>query len=120
MNEVEKMYVNAGIGQRCISKDGCHKDFVACLRCRAYSHPPFTAEKQIELIKFISNTDVFCNFHCYIVSARWSVDYGKWAVGIGGCDICHEQFEQALAKLVSNLWQDLTEEERKQIKEILE
>lgn len=47
MSEIEKLYAKAGIGQRCVSKDECHKDFVVCLRCCAYSHPPFTAEKHI-------------------------------------------------------------------------
>ena len=83
-------------------------------------YPPFTAEKQLELIKFISNTDVFCNFHCYIVSARWSVDYGKWAVGVGGCDICHEQFEQALAGLVLEVWDGISDNQKQEIKRILQ
>lgn len=83
-------------------------------------YPPFTAEKQLELIKFISNTDVFCNFHCYIVSARWSVDYGKWAVGVGGCDICHKQFEQALAGLVLEVWDGISDNQKQEIKRILQ
>ena len=83
-------------------------------------YPPFTAEKQLELIKFISNTDVFCNFHCYIVSARWSVDYGKWAVGVGGCDVCHEQFEQALAGLVLEMWDGIPDNQKQEIKRILQ
>lgn len=83
-------------------------------------YPSFTAEKQLELIKFISNTDVFCNFHCYIVSARWSVDYGKWAVGVGGCDVCHEQFEQALAGLVLEMWDGIPVNQKQEIKRILQ
>ena len=83
-------------------------------------YPSFTAEKQLELIKFISNTDVFGNFHCYIVSARWSVDYGKWAVGVGGCDICHEQFEQALAGLVLEMWDGIPDNQKQEIKRILQ
>lgn len=85
-----------------------------------YEYPPFTAEKQLELIKFISNKDVFCNFHCYIVSARWSVDYGKWAVGVGGCDVYHEQFEQALAGLVLEMWDGIPVNQKQEIKEILQ
>ena len=38
---------------------------------------------------------------------------------VGGLSIKNE-FEEALASRVNVLWQDLTEEERKQIKEILE
>lgn len=80
----------------------------------------FSPYKQLELIKFISNKDVFCNFHCYIVSARWSVDYGKWAVGVGGCDVKHEQFEQALAGLVLEMWDGIPVNQKEEIKRILQ
>ena len=95
--EIEKMYRNAGIEQRCISKDDCHKDFVVCLRCCAYSRPPFTAEKQIELIKFLMG------------------DY-SWYLDV----IDTNNFENSLAASFNDLWQGLTAEEKQQIKEVLE
>ena len=85
-----------------------------------YEYSSLTAEKQLELIKFISNADVFGNFYCYIVSARWSVDYGKWAVGVGGCDVRHEQFEQALAGLVLEIWEGIPVNQKQEIKKILQ
>lgn len=81
-------------------------------------YPPFTAEKQLELIKLMGSY-LFNNFHCYVVSARWSVDYGKWAVGVGGCDVCHEQFEQALAGLVLEMWDGIPVDQKQEIKRIL-
>ena len=81
-------------------------------------YPPFTAEKQLELIKLMGSY-LFNNFHCYVVSARWSVDYGKWAVGVGGCDVCHEQFEQTLAGLVLEMWDGIPVDQKQEIKRIL-
>ena len=82
-------------------------------------YPPFTAEKQLELIKLMGSY-LFNNFHCYVVSARWSVDYGKWATGVGGCDVCHEKFEQALAGLVLEMWDGIPVNQKQEIKRILQ
>ena len=114
-DNIQKLYEITGIYLCNMPDIDCSKE---CDKCEDYN--PFTAEKQLDLIKFISNTDVFCNFHCYIVSARWSVDYGKWAVGVGGCDVCDEQFEQALAALVLQMWDGIPVNQKQEIKRILE
>ncbi|MBQ5918327.1 MAG: hypothetical protein IIW92_07185, partial [Lachnospiraceae bacterium] len=33
---------------------------------------------------------------------------------------CYEEFEESLANLINTIWQDLTEEEKQQVKGILE
>lgn len=119
MNEIEKLYENAGVEKiyDCYicpyndCEDKCKVDMET-------NYPYFTAEKQLELIKwFAKNQQGFCldywigkdgnNWECGVIS-EWEV------LSIS------ENFEEALSGLINLRWQDLTEDERKQIKEILE
>ena len=143
MSEIEKMYENAGIEptytDECIIADryweneelaneygtfdkfmeeNCKFGYQDCTDECEYAYdkviyPSFTAEKQIELIKWLKDNR---DFHTY----------GKWCTS---CDstgevIEHrsELFEEALAGLINQLWKadDLTEEEKQQVKGILE
>lgn len=110
-DNIQKLYKIAGV-ERIYSEFNNDRETVV--------ERVFSPYKQLELIKFISNADVFGNFYCYIVSARWSVDYGKWAVGVGGCDVRHEQFEQALAGLVLEIWDGIPVNQKQEIKKILQ
>lgn len=101
MTEIEKMYKNAGVEpqykKRTECKDGytvghpCEKG-IACINCNRSVFedvmPPFTAEKQLELIKWLSEDDT-------------------------------EKFEEALSGLINDLWQDLTDQEKEEIRGIL-
>ena len=112
MNEVEKMYENAGI-----KKDWNSTPYGGI---EEY-YPPFTPEKQLELIKWLARHNfVVCKnlggWHTGInptYDEEFGITCSKRATNYGS-------FEYALASLINYLWQDLTEEERKQIKEILE
>ena len=100
MNEVEKMYENAGV----------KKINTSCANNISYhlvKYPPFTAEKQLELIKKLGNINIDIDNGCYMSSEILEVE--------AHCDT----FEETLAEFVNNLWQDLTDTERTQIKEIL-
>lgn len=66
-------------------------------------YPPFTAEKQIELICFLLNANIKIDI-CKEPNMKMEI-----------CDIA-----EALAEVTNTIWQDLTEEERKQIKNILQ
>ena len=108
MSEVENMYSNANI-KICKRKQGFTlKDCtdIDCKECGYYDMPPFTAEKQLELIKLIANRKSYPDYEYF---GNLFDDY-----------IQLREFNEALARLVNDLWQDLTEEECKQIKEILE
>lgn len=124
MNEIEKMYKLANVQpyykKRIECKEGysigqpCGKS--PCIDCDKSVFedvmPPFTAEKQIELIKWLSS-----KYGIYIVN----VD--KYSIGFGTCagEFCtKENFEDVLAESINHLWQDLTEEEKQQVKGILE
>ena len=75
-------------------------------------YPPFTAEKQIELIKWLGIRDEL-NLYQNKATNDWVFyDHEK--------DAIHYSFEYGLASWINYLWEDLTEEEKQQIKEILE
>lgn len=118
MTEVEKMYENAGVKPKrgkeitidaTTDKENYHNVY--------YGYSPFTAEKQLELIKWLGKN---------------KSDYGLQYRGSAWCNCCDfyweyfdkdsedKNFEESLAGLINILWQDLTEEERKQIRGILE
>lgn len=113
-NEISKMFENAGF-----LKKQC-KDY-SCIVCEQNNscekYPPFTADKQIELIKFLGSlkdytveTDKFKGV--YYVGCREAGSNNKhWG--------SHNLFEEALAELVNDLWQDLTEQEKEEIRSIL-
>lgn len=112
MNEVTKLYKNAGVS--------CKPNYVynKVPILSGLKYPPFTAEKQLELIKWLvrknfyderiirSNFEKTC-FYCSYINDYYESEY-------------FEKFEEALANVFNYFWQDLTEEERKQIKNILE
>ena len=113
MKEIEKLYSLAGVKKQLycdICKAREHSlGLCAETKCDVF-YPPFTAEKQIELIKWL------------IINRGLKPDYDEKEWGfctyyIGG--YYRETFEEALANLLNELWQDLTDTEKEQIKEIL-
>jgi len=88
MSEIEKLYENVGL----LYCSKCrHDSELDCIYMCESKYPPFTAEKQIGLIK-------------------WLVCTPEEAI----------TFEETLSKQVNDLWQSLTEEEKQQVKGILE
>jgi succinate dehydrogenase flavin-adding protein (antitoxin of CptAB toxin-antitoxin module) len=121
MNEVVKLYEKAGIEpeKKCYYWDCSYSTGMpandipyAERNCQDCSnpdkavYPPFNSEKQLELIKLIANRK---DYPAYEYFGNLFDDY-----------IQLREFDEALARLVNDLWQDLTEEEHKQVKEILE
>lgn len=102
MNEIEKLYELAGIEYttKCSGLIHCedceHSEEINCYN-KYYS--PFTPEKQLELVKWL--------FDSIYLLCLGPLQHS-------------ENFENSLAELVNCLWQDLTEEEKQQVKEILE
>ncbi len=117
MNEVELMYENAGF-----SKKHC-KDY-SCIVCDKNKdcdkYPPFTKEKQIELIKWLAGI--------YELSIYWDKQYNSYRFVIRNYkngrlnhSVCGYEvpFEETLAYLINRIWQDLTAAEQNEIREIL-
>ena len=113
MSEIEDLYAKAGIYQKCRTINDC-LDMSKCPNChfnKVYA-PPFTSKKQLELIKWLGVRDEF-NFYQNKVTKDWIFyDHEK--------DATHYDFELGLASWVYYIWGDLTEEEKQQVKGILE
>ena len=129
MTEIEKMYENAGIKKKPYCELNCSitkNDFECTSYCLHYEdeglyYPPFTAEKQIEVIKWLGELDMLEIMRTTREDRAWIINS---EYGMSGNVYKHtsrmKSFEEALASLVNNLWQDLTEAEKAQVKEILE
>ena len=114
MSEIKKMYKNAEVNRVC---DTCelrgYKRLCPSKELCVRTNPPFTAEKQIELIKWLAKRD--CMYRLtYERDFLWCSQL-EWQ-----SSFCYENFEESLANLINTLWQDLTEEEKQQVKGILE
>ena len=101
MNEIDKLYSNAGVKPLCQIPDRyCGVENV---------YPDFTPAKQLEVIKVIGR-----NNRMFKISYTYRNEY------LLNNTVRNDNFEAALAGLLNHLWQDLTAEEQKQIKKILE
>lgn len=126
MSEITKLYENAGIKptknwQSCLNcklktetrYDEWGEEYLTCDRlerpeecsdAKEY-YPIFTAEKQLEIL-------------CFIVNIKHSVTFHDQT--FSGDKLTLEKIQEDLAWAVNRIWKDLTEEEKQQVKEILE
>lgn len=123
MSEIEKLYENAGVQsfktcEFCTQKNiDCLKENTSNITCGLSkdAYPPFTTWKQLDLFKLLirhPKTEIYC---------RYSNDKYKLIMYTEDCctsDI--GSFENVLASVVCDVWGLLSEEEKQQIKEILE
>lgn len=95
MSEIEKMMQIANIEKHWNSTPyGGVKEY----------YPPFTAEKQLKILCFIVNNKHSVTFHDQIFS---------------GNKLTLEKIQENLAWAINRIWQDLTEEEKQQVRGIL-
>lgn len=106
MSEVEKLYKNARVS--------CKPNYVynKAPILSGLEYPPFTAEKQLELIKWLIREK-------YLIGRYIDSYYELFTNSMISYNSKNEYFEKSLAGLINNLWQDLTEEEKQEIKRIL-
>jgi len=109
MNEVEKMYDNAGITKE--KKKMLDIETGDTVLTLDSFYPEFTAEKQIELIKFMLHKGVYYDTDGDTYWFHYTNEIEN---------VTYRPFEEAIAEFINGFWQYLTEKERKQIKEILE
>ena len=128
-SEVEKMYENYNIKPKqkgyCDCGDYCPRPYNKCGdECPSWiaevKYQPFTAKKQLELIKWLGELDMLEIMRTTREDKAWIINS---EYGMSGNVYKHtsrtKSFEESLASLINSLWQDLTKEERKQVKEIL-
>ena len=137
MSEITKLYENAGIetnkyklcctGCKHIAKLKVINGYPSKWICDKYDevadcdraepeYPPFTAEKQIELIEWIIGKYNEVSFSKRGSGYNICIDDGSFI----GCHHNDKALERCLAGDINLLWQDLTEEEKQQVKGILE
>ena len=112
MSEVEKMYENAGFQKKrkCEwnKEDTCfHDGSIPCDKCtvrREKTYPNFTTWQQLDML-------------CFIVNKKHSVTFHDQS--FSGDKLTLEKIQEDLAWAINRIWQDLTEEEHKQITDIL-
>lgn len=119
MNEVDKMYRNSGIEK--------HKKIMLDIETGKdvltldSFYPEFTAEKQLELIKWLGELDMLEIMRTTREDKAWIINS---EYGMSGNVYKHtsrmKSFEETLAGLINSLWQDLTDVDKAQIKNILE
>jgi len=115
MSEIEKMYENVGI-EVPTARLKIFKDDNGEIHIR----PPFTTEKQIELIKWLGGLDYLRLVRTIAEAKDWifNSEYNM-LVNTYKHSSRAETFEEALAKLINSLWQDLAETKQEEIRKIL-
>lgn len=108
MTEIEKLFENAGI--KCLHPSGfCKHIGATCEVCKRHKYPPFTAEKQLEITKFLLKKAVY-----------YDVKDDKYWFFWEDCEsVGYKPFDEAIAHFVNILWQDLTDQEKEEIRNIL-
>ena len=114
MSNIQKLYEIVGI----TCKNCIYMENNQCINKQEFIEDcfPFTAEKQLELIKWFVKTFAeietleinYCLNDCFQISSCNSVS--KFEFG----------FEEALASFIVNLYLDLTDDQKEEIKRILE
>ena len=103
MSEIEKMYENAGIEKIELEYPDNIEPF----------YPDFTAEKQIAILQLLTQR---CDLMISHFTEWEFIHYdGQEPLQITGKD-----FTETFVKLINAYWQSLTEEEKQQVKGILE
>ena len=114
MNEIEKMYENCGIYPDCRARE-CGLDYCANSSGCGYAvYPDFTAEKQLTLIVLLANREIRIS-PTYISSGYYLNNLNKIKSSRNIFT-----FADSLAQHINAIWKDLTEEEKQQIKELLD
>lgn len=104
MTEIEKMFKNAGIKPLCQIPDKfCGVQDI---------YEDFTAEKQLELIKWIAKYKEECKV-IYEKEYKWCTQT-DWQGSFS-----FDNFPASLANLINLLWQSLTDQEKEEIRNIL-
>jgi len=107
MSEIIKLYKNAGIEKQkyFVMQDENYKDVFEI------KYPPFTAEKQLELIKWLALTRS--------VTINKFID--GWTIeGLVRNNKQYANFENAISGYINSIYPFLDERQRTEIKEILE
>ena len=107
-DNIQKLYEIAGVEKKPVySGSQLYNPVIT-----GYEYPPFTAEKQLELIKKILEKGLL-----QISRSSWgNIQFCNF----GNAGDYKAEFDEALASFIINLWQDLTDNQKQEIKRILQ
>ena len=95
--------------------------------CKFIEPYNFTAEKQLELIKWLGKLEEHLEIDIEYQKRNelWCISLRETAVICPYYDdlknwVYHKHFDQALAGLILDIWQDLTDDQKQEIKNILD
>lgn len=123
MSEIEKMYKLANVQPQYKKRIECKEGYsigqpcekCPCINCEKSVFedvmPPFTAEKQIEIVKFLLHKGVYYDTDGDTYWFHYTDEIEN---------ATYRPFKEAIAEFINGFWQDLTEEEKQQVKGILE
>ena len=114
MTEIEKLFENAGI-KKAPDINNCYPEMMKCYHCEHYKvineytgrclnevYPDFTAEKQLKIIEWF----ISCSWWLNLKSLDKKLDFSL-------------SFDEKLAKLVNRLWESFDNQEKEEIRGIL-
>lgn len=111
MSEIEKMYENAGVKPTVRDNAIGRGYYIEHQTIEEY--PTFTTEKQIEILKLLTN-------RCDLMISHFT----EWEFihfdGQERTKVTGKDFTETFAKLINAYWQNFTSEEKQQVKGILE
>ena len=108
MNEREEIQRLKQENEELCSKCRYGSESIRCIK-----YPPFTAEKQIELIKWLVTNREILTIH---TKNKFLYYYEEVMYGSG----YHKSFEESLAGIINKLWYNLSGTEKAEIRKILE
>ena len=115
---INKLY-EVALGYKCNMPDiDCNHN---CNKCDDYLPNRFTAEKQLELIKFVGklkeDDEIGIQYQKY--NNLWFTCLRDTYDGSLNTWIHHKHFDQALAGLILELWDKLSSKQREEVRRIL-
>jgi hypothetical protein len=111
MNEIEKLMENAG----CLIVTACHIEYKDGSTCNRL-YPTFTEHKQLELIKWLAHKYILHINYIDIKEFGYCLALGKSMEII----FSGKTFADALANLINALWENLSAEDKEEIRGILQ
>ena len=120
MTEIEKMYENVGI-KKCNRLLSCPFENKCDEGCEYNWYPDFDAEKQIELIKLLQRKNGYkFSFSSTNDNSEYLFFAHKDNTPVQELIVAGDKcYEEALASFINILWQDLTDQEKEEIRRIL-
>lgn len=110
--EISKMFENAGIKAMARTKEVRHNLF----ECGLF-YPDFTAKKQLKIVKFLLRKGDYYDTDGVYYDTDGDTYWFHFTDEIE--NVAYRPFEEAIAEFINTLWQSLTNQDKEEIRRIL-